>query len=159
MFSFGLLFFVIALSRDYPHRYMLPVGLLLGLSWLTRGAASPTIAVAFAAILVSMRYDRRRAVASCGLLAVPIACCVVLECGLNLAYAGRFRPSNGTVGATTLLRARYFEGFDLPDTPDAAKVMALLPERGREEAYLPDHLHVWFARYHALHEMGLPEGA
>ncbi len=157
LFSLGLLLFVIGLDRDRPHRYMLAAGFLLGLSWLTRGAASPTIAVAFAAIPVVMRRDWRRALGSCGFLAAPVVCCVVLECGLNLAYAGQFRPSDGTVGATTLLRARHFEGFDLPDTPDAAKVTELLPERGREEAYLADHLDVWVARYHALHDLGMSE--
>ncbi len=157
LFSFGLLSFVVGLGRERPYRWMWAAGVLLGLAWLTRGAAVPTIAVAVVAILITMRREWRRALASCAALAVPLVVCVLLECGLNRVYAGQFRPSNGTVGATALLRARHFEGFDLPDTSDAARVFALLSERDREDAYVADHLDVWVARHHAIHDQGVGE--
>lgn len=157
LFSFGLLLFVVALSRDGAHRWMLSAGILLGLAWLTRGSASPTIAVAVVAILIITRRAWRRALASIALFATPILCCVILECALNLAYSGQFRPSNGTVGPLVLLRARHFEGLDLPETEDAARVFALLPRRDRDSAYIASHLDVWVARYHAIHDLGMAE--
>lgn len=157
LFSFGLLSFVVGLSRERPCRWMWAAGVLLGLAWLTRGAAVPAIAVAVAAILVTMHRQPRRALASCVAFAAPLVACVLMECGLNRVNAGQFRPSNGTVGATALLRARHFEGFDLPHTPDATRVFALLPERDRENAYIANHLDVWVARYHAIHDQGMDE--
>jgi hypothetical protein len=157
LFSFGLLAFAAGLSRTRPIFWMLAAGLLLGLSWLTRGSATPTIALAALAIPLVMRKTWRRALSSVASFAAPIACCMVLECGLNFTYAGQFRPADGTVGATLLLRARHFEGFDLPETPDAEKVNALLPLRAPQDAYTDSHLDVWVARYHAIHDQGISE--
>ena len=93
LFSFGLLAFAVGLSRTRPIFWMLAAGLLLGLSWLTRGSATPTIALAALAILIAMRKNWRYALASATSFAVPIACCMVVECGLNRTYAGQFRPT------------------------------------------------------------------
>ncbi len=157
LFSFGLVLFLVALSRAGSRRWMVGAGVLLGMAWLTRGAALPIIAVGVVAILVTMARDWRRALASCVSFISPVLFCVVLECSLNLAYAGQFLTSNNTVGATALLRARHFDGLELPDTPEAAQVLALLPERSREEAYVASHLDVWVARYHAVHDKGMDE--
>ncbi len=90
---------------------------------------------------------------------LPVLACILFECGLNLHYAGRFRPSNGTVGATILLRARHFEGATMPMSPEAERVLAFVPERSREDAYLVDHLDIWVARYRAIHDAGMDEWA
>ena len=89
LFSFGLLAFVVGLSRSRPTSWMLAAGVLLGLSWLTRGSATPTLALAALAIPVVMRKTWRCALASVTSFATPIACCVIAECGLNLTYAGQ----------------------------------------------------------------------
>ncbi len=157
LFSFGTLIFVIGLSRNGTLRWMLPAGCLLGLAWLTRGLVLSTIAVALLAIVLAMRHTWRRALASCVSLAVPVACCVLLEFGLNLATTGMFRLSTGAVGALTLTRARHFEGFALPDTPDAAKASSFLFERNRDAAFLADHQDIWVARYRALRDLGMGE--
>lgn len=157
LFSFGTLIFVIGLSREGTLRWLLPAGCLLGLSWLTRGAALSTIAVALLAIVLTMRHRWRRVPASCAWLAAPVACCMLLECGLNLASTGMFRLSTGAVGALTLARARHFEGLTLPDTPDAAKASAFLFERDRDDAYLVDRLDIWVARHRALRDLGMGE--
>ncbi len=44
--SFGVLLFVVGLSRPHARGWMLAAGSLLGLGWLTRGTASPVIAAA-----------------------------------------------------------------------------------------------------------------
>jgi hypothetical protein len=157
LFSFGSLALAVGLSRPRPTFWMLTAGVMLGLSWLTRGSATPTIALSALAILIVMRKNGRCALSSVAWFAAPIACCIALECGLNLTYAGQFRPANGTVGATLLLRARHFEGFDLPATPDAERVNALLPQRGPKAAYAASHLDIWVARYHAIHNQGMSE--
>lgn len=157
LFSFGTLFFVIGLSRNCMARWLLPAGCLLGLAWLTRGMVLSTIAIALLAIVLAMRHRWRRALASCAWFATPVACCVLLEFGLNLASTGMFRLSTGAVGALTLARARHFEGFALPDTPDAAKASSFLFERDRDEAYLSSHLDIWVARYRALRDLGMGE--
>lgn len=157
LFSFGLVLFLVALSRADPRRWMVGAGVLLGMAWLTRGAALPVIAVGVVAVIVVMVRDWRKALASCASFVTPVLFCMVLECSLNLAYAGQFRPSNSTAGATLLLRARHFDGLDLPDTQEAAQVLALLPERSREQAYIASHLDVWVARYHAVHDLGMDE--
>lgn len=156
LFSFGLLVFVVGIERTRAGRLMLIAGVLLGLSWLTRGVAAPAIVIAFLTLPVMLR-PWWRACASGAWFAAPILCCVLLECALNMNYAGQFRPADGTVGATLLLRARHFEGFDLPDTPDADRVYALLPERDRSDAYVASHLDVWVARHRAIHDLGMSE--
>lgn len=157
LFSFGLFLFLVALSRTDQRRWMVGAGVLLGMAWLTRGAASPIIALGVVAILVTTGRDWRKALASSASFVTPVLLCIVLECGLNLANAGQFRPSNSTAGATILLRARHFDGLDLPDTREAAQVLALLPERSRDQAYVASHLDVWVARYHAVHDLGMDE--
>lgn len=157
LFSIGLLFFVVGLSGRSVRRWMIGAGVLLGMAWLTRGSATPVIVAATVAILVVMRSDWRRALSACACFTIPIFGCIVIECGLNKAYAGQFRPSNGTVGATLLLRARHFDGFEMPDTQDSAQALALLPERDRRDAFLADHLDIWVARHRAIHDLGLNE--
>ncbi len=157
IFTFGMLLFLTALARPKSRWRMIGAGTVLGLAWLTRGTATPVIAVAAAAILVTQWREHRQALISCLRFSAPIACCVIAECSINLTHAGGFRTANGTVGATLLLRARHFEGFDLPDTPEADRVFALLPERNRDEAYLASHLDVWVARHRAIHDQGMSE--
>lgn len=155
--SFGLLALVVGLSKRRSRRWLALAGVLLGLAWFTRGSATPIIAVAGAAIIVAMWREPRRAVVSCACFAVPVLGFIALECGLNQSYSGRFRPANGTVGATLLLRARHFEGFEFPQSRDASRVLALLPERSEGDAYISSHLDVWMARYHAVHDLNLSE--
>lgn len=157
LFSFGLLAFVVALGKERCTRWMAAAGVLLGLSWLTRGNATPAIAVAAVTLILVMWGTWRRAATSMAVFATPILGCILLESGLNLMYSDQFRLSNGTVGAATLLRARYFEGFELPPTEDADRVYSLLPERSRYDAYVASHLDVWVARYHAIHDQGMSE--
>lgn len=159
LFSLGLLLFVVALSRKSGRGWMLAAGSLLGLAWLTRGSATPAIVVAAVAIVVARRNDWRRALTACTCFALPICASIAIECGLNLTHAGQFRPSTGTVGATLLLRARHFNGFEMPDLKESAQALAFLPERDPHDAFLADHLDVWVARYRAIHDFGMDEWA
>ncbi|MFQ5493959.1 MAG: ArnT family glycosyltransferase [Phycisphaerae bacterium] len=157
LFSFGLLAFVAGLARNGSRRWLLMAGLLLGTAWLTRGVATPVIAAGVVVLFLSLRKNLRTALASCAMFIAPIAGCLVVECALNLNFAGQFRPSNGTAGATLLLRARNFEGFDWPATPEAARVAALVPQRDAGEAYVANLLDAWVARYRAVHDLTMTE--
>lgn len=157
LFSFGLLWFVWALRREGHGVPMIGAGLLMGMALLTRGSATPVIVAASLMILIVLRNDWRRALLSCVCFCVPIVACISVECGLNWHYAGQFRPSNGTVGATILLRARHFEGASFPEGEETEQIARLLPERSREDLYLADHLDIWVARHRAIHDQGMSE--
>lgn len=157
LFSLGLLLFVVALSRKPGRGWMIAAGSLLGLAWLTRGSATPAIVAAAVAVVVVMRNDWRRALTACSCFALPILGCIAIECGLNLTHGGQFRPSNGTVGVILLLRARHFEGMEMPDLPESAQALAWLPERDPNDAFLANHLDIWVARYRAIHDFGMNE--
>jgi hypothetical protein len=157
LFSFGLLTFAVAISNRRPARWALAAGSLLGLAWLTRGSATPVILVAGVLLVVLLFTDVRRHSAALAAFCVPIVACAAFECSLNHTYAGRFRPSNSTAGATILLRARHFEGAAWPHLPEVAQVVTFLPERHREDAYIGDYLDVWVARHRAIHENGMNE--
>lgn len=157
LLSFGLLALAAGLSRRAAGRWMAVAGLTLGLAWLTRGTASLVIVIAVGGVILAHRSEWRRAAGLSACFLAPVAACFLLECGLNLRYAGRFRPSNGTIGATLLLRARHFEGFDWPTQVRAEPVLAFLPERHTRDAYVADHLDVWVARYRAIHNHGMTD--
>jgi len=157
LFSFALVTFLIALSHRRTIAWMLAAGSLFGLAWLTRGSAAPIIAVALLTLLWIHRSDWRRCALAVVCLATPVASAVVLECALNHVHSGRFRPSNGTAGATILLRARHFEGADWPDLSEVDRVLSFLPERSSEDAYRADYLDVWVARHRAITEHGMNE--
>lgn len=157
LLSFGLLVLVVGWSRERDWPWLISAGVLLGLSWLTRGSATPIIVAACIMLLIIHRQDWNLACIKCSLVAVPVIACILVECGLNYQYADAFRPSNGTFGATVLLRSRHFEGANLPDTPDTERVLSLVPERDTESAFVADHLDVWVARYRAIHDQGMNE--
>lgn len=157
LFSSAILLFVMALSSRRVNRLMIGAGLCMGLAWFTRSAATPIVLVCMILIFVHHRSSLRRAIlVSCCFL-IPVLAFVVVECSLNRAFAGQFRPSNGTSGATVLLRARNFQGFEWPDTPEAKQVIELLPQRDPHDAYVAQLLDVWVARYHAVHDLGMNE--
>jgi len=139
------------------NRWLIGAGVCMGLAWFTRSAATPIVLACVLVIVVLQRNSLRRAATACTCLLLPIIALVIVECGLNFAYAGQFRPSNGTAGATILLRARNFEGFDWPDTPEAQRVIDLLPQRNPKDAYVANLLDSWVARYHAVHDRGVDE--
>ncbi len=155
--SFGLLALVTGLSRYDVYRWMTIAGILLGLAWFTRSAATPLIGAALLTIVIVMRADMRRAIAAGVALVIPIAGFALLECSLNRAYGHQFRPSNGTAGATILLRARNFEGLDWPQTEEAKRVISLVPQRSADSVYVANLLDAWVARYHAIYLMDMDE--
>lgn len=155
--SAGVLLLLKAISSSAHRRWFIGAGSLLGLSWLTRGTATPIIAAGALCILVSRRSNWRHGVVACGCFTAPVLACILFECGLNEHYAGQFRPSNGTSGATVLLRATHFEGLAFPETTEAQEVLSLLPERDAARAYTAHHVDVWIARYRAIHDRGMGE--
>ncbi len=157
LFSLGLLLFIVGLTRQRLRIWILLAGAFFGLAWLTRGTATPVILAAALFILVVMRGEWRRAVGVCVCFTAPIIACIVFECSLNKVYAGGFRPADGTAGMMLLLRARNFEGFDMPDTAEASELVALLPERDGNSAFVAEFLDAWVARYRAIHDHGMSE--
>ena len=157
LLSAAIFLFVIALSSRRVSRWMIGAGLGMGLAWFTRSAATPILLACMVLIFVRHRSSLRKAVlVSCCFL-IPVLAFVVMECSLNRVFAGQFRPSNGTAGATVLLRARNFQGFEWPHTPEAKRVIGFLRQRDPDDAYIANLLDAWVARYHAVHDLEMNE--
>ncbi|UCG15679.1 MAG: hypothetical protein JSV19_10335 [Phycisphaerales bacterium] len=158
LLSFGLLTFAVGLRRTGAGWWLAGSGLLLAFAWLTRGAATAVIPVAGVAVAVVYRCDRRKLAALSGAFVFPIVCVILFECLLNCVCAGRFRISSGAAGATMwAYRGRYFQGTAMPPTADADRILALLPERTVDEAFLCNSMDQWVARYRAVHDAGWEE--
>lgn len=156
LLSFGVLTLVVGLSRTRV-RWLCGAGCLLALAWLTRASATAVLPATLAIIVWTHRHAWRRAVLCTAAFGAPMVCAVVLECGLNARYAGRFKTSTGTAGTSLLLRMRHDQGAPMPPGAAAATLLGLLPERSPTNAYIAHPLDVWVARYHALHDRGMDE--
>jgi len=157
LLSVGIFLLVVAITRKKYVGWLAGAGLMLGLAWLTRGTATPIIAATGLFMVYWLRADRRKLALSLLMLGLPIAMCVAFECSLNGVLSGRWRPSNGTVGASLTLRMRYYDGVEIPNTVAAAAALRWLPGRSIDDAYLCSKLDVWFARYRAIHDGGMNE--
>ncbi|UCE60427.1 MAG: glycosyltransferase family 39 protein [Phycisphaerales bacterium] len=157
LLSFGLLLFVVGLSKIRTLPWMASAGLLFGLACLTRGTGAPLVVAATIFLVATMWQCRRRLVVTLVSFVTPVAVLFLFECSLNLILSGGFRPADGTAGATVALRARHFDGMDIPNTGASRWALALLPERTREAAYLCNHIDVWIARHRAIRDRGMTE--
>jgi|GEM_PF-2006185 len=146
LLSFGLLAFFVGLRHQRAARWLLVAGAMLGLAWLTRGAATAVIPVAFFAVFFVHRH-RLGSAAVCGVaLLAPIVSCVLLECGLNYQSSGEFRPSTGTNGSCMWsYRLRAHQHAETPDTAEGRRLALLLPERSIEDAFVVDPKDQWVA--------------
>ncbi len=157
LLSAGFLLLAAGMTQKRYVGWLTGAGAMLGLAWLTRGNATPIIAATALFFVYWLRADRRKLVLSLLALGMPIAMCVAFECSLNGVLSGRWRPSNGTVGALLTLRMRYYDGVDMPNTVATAGALRWLPDRSIDDAYLCSPLDVWIARYRAIHDGGMNE--
>ncbi len=153
LLSFGLLVFVIGLRKQRAEWWMVPSGILLGMAWLTRGTATAILPVIAVTIAIVYWQQWRRTVKLSTAFYLPVVAIVIVECFMNYSFSGRFRPSNGTAGATMCCtRLRCFQGEALPETQEAQKLLALLPERKAEDAFVVNLMDQWVARYRMIHD-------
>lgn len=171
LLTFGLLAVCMALKRQRGGQRAgsfdvcwLAAGTLLGLAWLTRGTAAAVIAAVVAVMLGSAvwefvqtkRGSLKRTLQIAAFLAPVLVLCW-FECALNEATTGRFATSTATRGAALLLRMTYYQGEELPETPEARRALEWIPERKPGDAFVVSDIDVWIARHRALHVDGLNE--
>jgi hypothetical protein len=86
---------------------------------------------------------------------LPIVSIVLFECSLNYAFAGQPRLSTGTAGQSMwAYRVRAFQGAPPPDTDEADRLAALLPERHPDDAFVGSGWDSWVAFYRAVRQRG-----
>lgn len=139
-------------------RWALISDAVLAAAWLVRASATAVII----AVLVWLAWcfcgnGVRRLAAVCGCLLVPVMCAWLLECTLNLAGTGAFRPCTGTLGPMLVMRACSLQGAPLSAGASQQECLALLPERSADEAYRVNKLDAWVARARAVRDRGLDE--
>jgi len=157
LLSFGLLLFVVGLSKPRTVHLMAAAGFMLGLSCITRGTGLPVVCVATLFLITKMWRDWRKVIASTACFLSPVVCLITFECSLNLILAGSFRPADGTMGGGFAFRLRHFDGMQIPPTEAANRAVALLPERSRRDVFLCNNIDMWVARYRMIHDQGMSE--
>ncbi len=177
LLTFGLLVLACWLSRQRKARWLVFAGLLLGGAWLVRAAAVAVIVAAVAVLVflwhrlpagettgwkpvphIENRCQRpRRILAACACLLAPIGAAVLFECELNRRWGGHFRTCTGGLGPMLLMRARYLQGVEFPDTTAARACAALLPERDPGDAYCVNKLDTWVAHHRAVQTRSMDE--
>lgn len=171
LLTFGLLAVCMALKRQRSGQRAgsfdvcwLVAGTLLGLAWLTRGTAAAVIAAVVALMMGMAVWEFVQT--KCGSLErtlqiaaflAPVLVLCWFECTLNEATTGRLATSTATRGAALLLRMTYYQGEELPETPEARRALEWIPERKPGDAFVVSDIDVWIARHRALHVDGLNE--
>lgn len=157
LISLAVLVFVVGLSRPRLALWMFAAGALFAYAWLVRSVGVAMIVAAVGVAVWSFRATPRRALIACTCLLAPVGAALLVECGLNLSYSGRFSPSTGGSGVMLLVRARSFQGSEFPDTASTRRLLELVPERSPDDAYLVNKLDSCVARCRAIRDEGMDE--
>ena len=157
LLSLALLLLVHGVSRRRATRWLALAGCLLGFAWLVRSVASAVIVATLAWIVWMQWGQRRRLFLSLACICVPVFSAVLLECEMNRRGSSQFRTCHGTLGGALMMRARYMQGSEFPDTPTARACLALLPSRDPQDAYGVHKMDTWVARYNAIRTGGMDE--
>ena len=155
--SFGLLATVAGLRHRVSLSQLAVAGLLLAAAWLVRSVAVVVVFAAVVCLAWTLRHQRHRAMQACLCLVAPLVAALLLECSLNERLSGTFRPSTGTFGQMLMMRTRHVQGLPMPETAEARRCLALLPEREPEDAYRANEVDTWIARYRAVHDDGMDD--
>lgn len=136
---------------------LVPVGIMLALAWLTRSAGVSVMAALLVITLWRTRSAMPLMMRAVAAMLLPLGIAVALECDMNNARHGAFRPCTGTLGPMMLMRACALQGDPLTEGPGGSACAALLPERAPTEAFVAHNLDVWIARDRAIRLAGLTE--
>ncbi|MCC7293793.1 MAG: hypothetical protein IT449_17175 [Phycisphaerales bacterium] len=133
-------------------------GVALAAAWLVRASATAVIPATLVWMAWRCRKNGvRRLAVTCGCFFAPVMGAWLLECSLNLAGTGDFRPCTGTLGPMLVMRACSLQGAPLSAGASQQECLSLLPERAADEAYRVNKLDAWVARARAVRDRGLSE--
>ncbi|MEK6676150.1 MAG: hypothetical protein AABZ47_10910 [Planctomycetota bacterium] len=143
-------------AHSYSWTWVPLCGIAMGFAWFIRSAATAPILATLICLFWHERRNGRWIKWTIAFL-LPLAGFVLLECGLNHHFVGRFKPGTGTLGPSLLLRMRAFLGVPFPETEATQKCLSLLPERNKCNAYIAHKLDTWVAWHRALHDHGMDD--